>query len=87
MNEEAVVVKDVNGDHLTDITYLDAVERVVLTLYGGDRGKFDPPKPTCQAEGVEAISVACLRQSNVHDLIMSNEPLGIVSIIFDPFGK
>ena len=87
MNEDAVVAKDVDGDRTTDITYVDAVNKAVLTLYGRANGKLGQPKAMCPAEGVEAIRVACLRQPNVQDLVMSNGAKGIVSIVSDPFRK
>lgn len=86
-NEEAVVVADVNGDHLTDVTYVDPQNKAIMTLYGDPSGRLGTPVRVCAAEGIEDIKVASLRQPNTLDLVVTNGPRAVISLIFDPFRR
>ena len=86
-NDDAIIVKDVDGDGYNDITVLDASQKEVVVLYGSSRGTFEPPRVITEAVGVSAIAVAPLRRRGVEDLILSHEDRGTVSIVFAPFGR
>jgi len=86
-SDDAIIVKDVNGDNVSDITLLDALRRAVVVMYGTERRGFKQPTVIVPAEGVHSIRIAVLRESGVYDLVMSNPERGTVSIIMNPFNR
>ncbi len=83
--DDAIIVRDVNGDNLADLVFVDALRRAVVVCYGTEKRGFRPPQAVVPAEGVYSIRVAPLGDAGVHDLIFSNSERGTVSIFFNPF--
>ena len=87
LNDDAIVLRDVDGDGNVDITVLDTARDAVVVRYGTGGGRFGPPSVICAADGINAIAIGALREANVHDLILSNGKKGTVSIMFAPFRR
>ncbi|MBX2992210.1 MAG: VCBS repeat-containing protein [Bacteroidetes bacterium] len=85
--DDAIIVRDVNGDTLTDLVFVDALRRAVVVCYGTERRGFRVPQAIVPADGVYSIRVASLRDPGVYDLILSNTERGTVSILSNPFGR
>jgi len=85
LNEDAVLIRDVNGNGHIDLTWIDVGRNAVVTAYGRGHRKFDPPVKLCSASGVTAIQIAALKVPTIQDLILTNGSKGSVTIMFDPF--
>lgn len=80
LDEEAIIVKDVNGDERTDIVWIDGLRKSVLALYGTQRKGFGRPVEIAAAEDARSLRVASLTEIGVNDLILSHTERGSVSI-------
>ena len=87
LDDDAFILRDVNGDGDVDITLIDRGRESVVVLYGRSRGVFERPVSICSSAGVTSIRVASLRKYRVQDLILSNTVKGTISLLFDPFTK
>ena len=86
-NDDSIVLCDVDGDGLADMTFVDALRQEVVTLYGLGGGKFGAPVSICSAAGVGEIAVGSLRDVTTRDLVMSQPEKGTVAILFSPFHR
>ncbi|MBM2839668.1 MAG: hypothetical protein HW412_196 [Bacteroidetes bacterium] len=85
LNEDAVLLRDVDNDGHTDLTWIDSGKNAVMTIYGRGNRKFDSAVTVAPARGVTAIEIASIKFPDVQDLILANGSKGSVSIMFDPF--
>ncbi len=87
LSDDSIIVRDVDGDGYTDMTFIDATQQTVVTLYGTGGGKFGPPRTICSASGLGGIAVGPLRSSGAQDLAVTLVEKGMVSIMFSPFSR
>jgi len=87
LKREDVLVKDVDGDGRTDLTWIDTDRKAVVTSYGkGDR-TFAGPVVIHAALNATGFAVAGLRIPSAQDLVLLNGRRCAVSIIFDAFRR
>ncbi len=87
LDEDAFLIRDVNGDDLTDITWIDSIRKSVVVLYGTERRGRRRPVDLVTAEAARSLRVGSMREVGVNDLILSNSTRGTVSIITNPFQR
>lgn len=86
-NDDAIILRDVNNDDLPDITWLDAMRRSVLVMYGTERKGLRPPVAVVPAEKAQCIRLANFREAGSTDIVLSNGDRGTISIIMNPFSR
>jgi hypothetical protein len=87
LRDDEIVIRDVNGDGLNDLVFLDAERNAVIAVYGVGAGRFAPPAVVAPGKGVTGLAVGRLRKSGGDDLVLSHGERGVVSIMFAPFVK
>jgi len=87
LDEDALLIRDVNGDDLTDIIWIDSIRKSVMVLYGTERRGRRRPVDLVPAETARSLRVGSMREVGVNDLILSNSTRGTVSIITNPFQR
>ncbi len=87
VDEDAFLVKDVNGDEHTDLIWIDGLRKTVVVLYGSERRGPRRPVDLVPAEGAQSLRVGSMRDVGVNDLILSHPERGTVSLIMNPFQR
>ena len=87
INDDAVVLRDVDGDGIVDITMIDALRRGVVTLYGKPQGGFHPPVTIIAGGNISAIRVAPLRSASEQDLVVADGTRCSISVLPYPFRR
>ncbi len=87
VNADAMIIRDVDGDGINDITAVDALRKAVVTLYGKEGRRFEEPRVVFQAGDIGGIQIAAIRSKTSHDLIVTHFRRGTVEIIEDPFRR
>ena len=87
LNGDDVLVKDVNGDGFSDLTWIDTERKAVVTAFGKGHHRFDSPVMICPANHITSIQVASMKVPSIQDLILLDGPRGSASVVFGPFGK
>jgi hypothetical protein len=85
LNEDAVLLRDVNADGHTDLTWIDVERNAVVTAYGRGHRTFDSPVSLCPASRITAVQIAPLKVPTIQDLILTNGSKGTITIMYDPF--
>jgi len=79
------VLRDINGDRLTDMVLLDNRRNAVVVVYGVGGGSYLPPQTVFPGDGISGIAVGPVRDHRSNDLVVSHGKQGTVQIIFSPF--
>lgn len=87
LGEDAVVIRDADGDGHRDLTWVDVGRNAVVTMYGKENHKFETPVTVCSGNRVTAIEIAGIKSSHIQDLILANGSRGFISVMFGPFQK
>ena len=87
IGEDAMIIRDVNGDGHRDLTWIDAGKNAVVTMYGRGNRQFDAPVTICPASRVTAIEIAGLKSVHSQDLVLANGSRGSITVVFDPFAR
>jgi hypothetical protein len=85
LSRQLLILRDLNGDHKTDIAALDATRNAVVASYTTGSRRFGDPEWVASARGVSGFAVASLRSGDSLDLVLSNREKGTMSIIWGPF--
>jgi hypothetical protein len=84
-NDASLIVQDLDGDGYRDIAFLDHLTKSVNVLYGMGNRKFSSARKIASADGVRQIAVGALRAAKAHDLVMTHESRGVVTVMYSPF--
>ncbi len=87
VDEDAIVIKDANGDEQADLIWIDEIRKAVLVLDGSERPGLGRPVELVPAEGARSLRVASMREVGVNDLILSYPERGTISVIMNPFRR
>lgn len=86
-SDDGVILEDIDGDGLTDITLLENGRRTVVTVFGKNPPWGRQAVTIARAVGVHSIRTASLSQGGETDLILSHPERGAVSIITNAFNR
>lgn len=87
VSDDAVIMKDMDGDGHRDIALIDGLRNAIVVLYGRGDDRFETPVTLAPVAGNSSFRVMSMSGKKRQDLILSDSSRGTVSIIHDPFRK
>jgi hypothetical protein len=87
LDEDVVLLRDLDGDGLRDIAFLDERREAAVAVYQRAEGGFQQPVVVCPAKGATGIRIASFRNPREQDLVLAWGEKGTVSVTFDAFRK
>lgn len=86
-SEDAVVLKDINGDDICEIVCIDDLRDAVVAVYGLEHRGQPRVVQVAPAHGAASLRIAGLRGPSNEDLVLSFPKRGTIAIVTDPFRK
>ncbi|HXG01466.1 MAG TPA: VCBS repeat-containing protein [Bacteroidota bacterium] len=86
-SEDAIVMKDINGDDVREIVCIDDLRDAVVAVYGLERRGQPRVVQVAPARGAASLRIAGLRGPSNEDLVLSYPERGTIAIVTDPFRK
>ena len=83
--DDETSIRDVDGDGIRDLVFLDDVRHAIVCVAGNADGTFSRPRSIFPSRGVTGFAVAPLRSSSACDLIISRGESATIQIVFSPF--
>jgi len=87
VSDDAVIMKDMDGDGHRDIAMIDELRNAIVVLYGRGGDRFETPVALTPVARNSSFRVMSMSGKKRQDLILSDSSKGTVSIIYDPFRK
>lgn len=85
--EQALALRDADGDGRTDIVYLDGERDGVYCMYGSHGGRFSEPRLVTRANGVESFALGNFDAASGTSIVLTHPARNTVSIHSGLFGQ
>ena len=85
--DQALTLRDADGDGRTDIVYLDERRDGVYCMYGSPRGRFSEPRLVTRANGAQSFTLGMFDAALGTSIVLSHSARNTVSIHSGLFGK